>query len=60
MIPYFEQPALHLGPLTIYAFGVAGAFAVWVGLAIAQRRFEERRLDPQIGQRLGGLRSVVW
>ena len=54
MIPYFEQPAWHIGPLTIHAFGVAVAVAVWVGLSIAQRRFEELRLDSQIGQRLGG------
>jgi len=54
VIPYFEQPAWHIGPLTIHAFGVAVATAMWVGFAVAQRRFEELRLDPEIGQRLGG------
>jgi phosphatidylglycerol---prolipoprotein diacylglyceryl transferase len=53
VIPYFEQPAWHIGPLTIHAFGVAVAAAVWIGFAIAQRRFDELRLDAQIGQRLG-------
>lgn len=31
MIPYFEQPALHLGPLSFHAFGVLTALAVLVG-----------------------------
>lgn len=54
VIPYFEQPAWHIGPLTIHAFGVAAAAAMWLGLVIAQRRFEELRLDPHVGQRLAG------
>ena len=28
MIPYFEQPRLHLGPITIHAFGVLVAGCV--------------------------------
>lgn len=54
MLPYFEQPTWHLGPLTIHAFGVAVAAAMWVGLSMAQRRFEQAGLDPVIGHRLGG------
>jgi len=27
MLPYFEQPVIHLGPLTLYAFGIAVAVA---------------------------------
>jgi phosphatidylglycerol:prolipoprotein diacylglycerol transferase len=54
MIPYFEQPAWHIGPLTIHAFGIAVATAMWLGLAIAQRSFETLGLDSQVGQRLGG------
>jgi phosphatidylglycerol:prolipoprotein diacylglycerol transferase len=54
MLPFFEQPAWHLGPLTIHTFGIAVATAVWFGLAMVQRRFERSALDPVIGQRLGG------
>ena len=54
MIPYFEQPAWQIGPLTIHAFGVAVAVAVWVGLVIARKRFERLGLDQVLGQRLGG------
>ncbi len=38
MIPYFEQPSIHLGPVTIHAFGVLVATAVVVGYSIAVRR----------------------
>ena len=54
MLPYFAQPVWHVGPLTIHAFGIAVAVAVWVGLNIVQRRFEHANLDPAVGQRLGG------
>ena len=37
MIPYFPQPTLHLGPLTLHAFGVLVALAVIVGGAMARR-----------------------
>ena len=54
MIPYFEQPAWQIGPLTIHAFGIAVGAAIWLGFSIAQRRFETLGLDPQVGQRLTG------
>ena len=54
MLPYFEQPAFHLGPLTIHAFGVAVAVAMWFGLTFVQKRFERGALDPAVGQKLGG------
>lgn len=54
MIPYFEQPAWQIGPLSIHAFGVAVAVAVWFSLAIVKNRFERFGLDPLLGQRLGG------
>jgi phosphatidylglycerol:prolipoprotein diacylglycerol transferase len=54
MLPYFEQPAWQVGPLTIRAFGVAVAVALWLGLTRAQREFLVRGLDPVIGYRLGG------
>jgi phosphatidylglycerol:prolipoprotein diacylglycerol transferase len=54
MLPYFEQPAFHLGPLTIHAFGIAVAVAVWLGVTVAQRRFQQDGLDASAGNRLGG------
>jgi phosphatidylglycerol:prolipoprotein diacylglycerol transferase len=59
MLPYFEQPAWHLGPVTIHAFGVAVAVALWWGLTMAPRRFHRAGLDPMIGQRLGGWMIVA-
>jgi phosphatidylglycerol---prolipoprotein diacylglyceryl transferase len=54
MLPYFEQPVWQVGPLSIHAFGVAVAIAAWLGLTLAQHRFDRLGLDPQLGQRLGG------
>ena len=54
MLPFFEQPALHLGSLTIHAFGVAVAVGLYLSLAMAERRFVRTSLDPTIGARLGG------
>jgi len=53
MLPYFEQPVWHLGPLSIHAFGVALAAAVWFGMTFAPRRFQRLGLDPRLGERLG-------
>lgn len=39
MIPYFAQPSLDLGPLTLHAFGLVVAASVLVGLEIGRRRF---------------------
>lgn len=52
MIPYFAQPALKLGPLTLHAFGVLVALSVWVGLSIAERRFKRLGLDRAVGEPL--------
>jgi len=54
MLPFVEQPVLHLGPLTIHAFGVMVAAGLWVGLAMTERRFARASLDSVIGARLGG------
>jgi phosphatidylglycerol:prolipoprotein diacylglycerol transferase len=54
VLPYLEQPAWHVGPLTIHAFGVAVALAAWLGLTLVQQRFARLGLDPLFGQRLGG------
>ena len=53
MLPFFEQPVWHLGPLTIHAFGVTAAVGLWVGLTMAERRFARDSLDVTIGRRLG-------
>jgi phosphatidylglycerol---prolipoprotein diacylglyceryl transferase len=52
MIPYFAQPGLKLGPLSIHAFGVLVALSVWIGLSIAERRFTRQGLDRPLGERL--------
>jgi phosphatidylglycerol:prolipoprotein diacylglycerol transferase len=54
MIPYIEQPVWNVGPLTIHAFGVAVAAAIWYGLTMADRRFEQSSLDAVVGKQLGG------
>jgi phosphatidylglycerol:prolipoprotein diacylglycerol transferase len=38
MIPYYPQPVLHLGPLSIHAFGVLGAMAVLLAFWVILRR----------------------
>lgn len=52
MIPYFEQPAWQVGPVTVYAFGVAVAVAIWAGLTVTERRFGRSGLDTGVGNRL--------
>src|SRR5688572_4154381 len=53
MLPYFEQPAWHFGPLTIHAFGIAVAVAFWFAMAAFQRTLERRGLDARLGGRMG-------
>lgn len=52
MVPYFTQPSIGIGPLTIHAFGVIVAAAVLAGLIIGQRRFRRLGLDHALGERL--------
>jgi phosphatidylglycerol:prolipoprotein diacylglycerol transferase len=52
MIPYFQQPSLDIGPITIHAFGAIVAFAVFVGLLIGERRFTTLGLDREVGGRM--------
>ena len=52
MVPYFEQPSVSIGPVTIHAFGVIVAAAVYAGLAIGSRRFTHLGLNRGIGERL--------
>ena len=50
MIPYIEQPVLHLGPVTLAAFGAIVAASVLTGLRIGARRFQALGLDPAFGE----------
>ena len=52
MIPYFEQPSVALGPLTIHAFGVIVAAAAFTGLLVGERRFARVGLDRELGERM--------
>jgi phosphatidylglycerol:prolipoprotein diacylglycerol transferase len=48
MLPYYEQPVLHLGPLSIYAFGVLVVAAILVGVELAARRARSNGLNPEV------------
>lgn len=51
MIPYFPQPQLRLGPVTIHAFGVLVACALLVGMRIVRRRAAAQGLpDKEVGR----------
>jgi phosphatidylglycerol:prolipoprotein diacylglycerol transferase len=52
LIPYFTQPSVTFGPLTIHAFGLIVAIAVFAGLTIGGRRFRRLGLDSALGERL--------
>ncbi len=55
MLPYFSQPRLALGPLTIHAFGVLVAAAVLVGSELVRRRALKEGLQPAMAARM-----VTW
>ena len=46
MLPYIEQPELHIGPLALHAFGALVVCAVWVGTWVARRRTVRLGLSP--------------
>lgn len=49
MIPFFEQPTLLLGPVTLHAFGALVGAALIAGSAIVVRRCRATGLDPERG-----------
>lgn len=49
MIPYFEQPTLSLGPVTLHAFGALVGAALLAGSALVARRCRKTGLDPEAG-----------
>lgn len=51
MIPYFEQPRLHLGPLTIHAFGALVATGVLLGTEVMKWRAKKLDLDVLLAVR---------
>lgn len=59
MVPYVEQPAWDIGPLTIHLFGLLVAAAVLSGYQIAIRRAERFGLDPLDGERIAFTAIVV-
>ena len=53
MIPFFAQPHISIGPVTIAAFGAIVATSVLLGLSLGSRRFHALGLDPALGASLG-------
>jgi len=58
VIPYFEQPRLHLGPITIHAFGALVATGILVAFRLIRRRAPGMGLDPVLAERLA-IRMVI-
>src|SRR6187397_2446945 len=46
--PFFVQPRLELGPLTVHAFGVLVAVGILVGVEVTRRRARFEQLDPRL------------
>lgn len=59
MVPYFEQPTLRLGPVTLHAFGALVAAGVAVGYAVALRRARSEGLDVRTAE-AAMARALVW
>jgi phosphatidylglycerol---prolipoprotein diacylglyceryl transferase len=51
MIPYFRQPGVSLGPVTVHAFGALVVCAVWLGTTILQRRAQAGGLERALSSR---------
>jgi len=47
VIPYFEFPAIHLGPIAIQSFGVFAALGVYVAARLLVRAARQRGLDER-------------
>ncbi len=48
MIPWFQFTAIHLGPLTLYVWGIFAAFGLLAGAWVAARLAKERGLEEKI------------
>lgn len=66
VFPYFEQPTLPLGPLTLHAFGLVVAIAVLVGVEVGRRRLKRARVSAAVADDLpmyvvvGGILGAHW
>jgi phosphatidylglycerol:prolipoprotein diacylglycerol transferase len=47
VIPFFEFPSVHLGPLTLQVFGIFAALGVFTGARLSMRVCQKDGLDPQ-------------
>ena len=47
LIPYFQQPTLSIGPLTVHAFGLLVACAVLLGTQVLQHRAAQQGLSQR-------------
>ena len=52
VIPYFEQPRLSLGPITIHAFGVLVASGILLGMRLIRRQATAFGMDAAKAERL--------
>lgn len=57
--PYFAQPRLEIGPLTVHAFGALVAVGILVGVEVTLRRARFEELDSRI---IRGVisRALLW
>jgi phosphatidylglycerol:prolipoprotein diacylglycerol transferase len=58
VIPYFHQPELHLGPITIHAFGALVATGILLAFRLIRKRAPQLGLDPVLAERLA-MRMVI-
>jgi phosphatidylglycerol---prolipoprotein diacylglyceryl transferase len=58
VIPYFEQPKLHLGPITIHAFGALVATGILLAFRLIRKKAPNLGLDPVVAERLA-MRMVI-
>lgn len=52
LMPFFEQPVLHLGPLSIHAFGALVALGIFVGMQLTLWKAKREGLDPKFDEDL--------
>jgi len=52
MIPYFAQPSVSFGPISIHAFGVLVAVGILIGMRLIRRRAAVWGIDPATAERL--------
>ncbi len=55
MIPYHQFGPWHLGPFTVYPFGILVGMAILIGTWVAQNRAEQLGLNPKAFSEL-----IIW